>query len=79
MQALLYSYGADILWCDIGVATAYPELGKDFFSSSTIPGGTNSRAAADWYNSAMANGRQVSVNARCGTNYSDFDVRISCV
>ena len=28
IEALLYDYGADMLWCDIGMATVYPELGK---------------------------------------------------
>jgi len=32
--------------------------------------------APAWYNWAKAGNRQVVMNARCGTNYSDFDVRV---
>lgn len=56
METLFYQYDADILWCDVGGPTIYPEL------------------AADWYNWARAQDRQVLANARCGANYSDFDV-----
>lgn len=76
IEALLYDYGADMLWCDIGMASVYPELGKleegpRMINTCAL---TKSLSAADWYNSAMKDGRQVAVNARCGANYSDFDV-----
>lgn len=28
MEALFYNYDADILWCDVGGPTVFPEIGK---------------------------------------------------
>ncbi|KAK0192763.1 glycoside hydrolase [Armillaria mellea] len=48
----------DILWCDIGGPTVFPDI------------------APRWFNWAKENGRNVIANARCGANYSDFDVSV---
>ncbi|KAK0452394.1 glycoside hydrolase [Armillaria borealis] len=56
MEALFYQYETDILWCDIGGPTVFPDI------------------APRWFNWAKENGRHVIANARCGANYSDFDV-----
>lgn len=32
--------------------------------------------APAWFNTAKEAGRQVTYNARCGANYSDFDVPV---
>ncbi|KAK0458786.1 glycoside hydrolase [Desarmillaria tabescens] len=58
MEALFYQYETDILWCDIGGPTVFPDI------------------APRWFNWAKENGRQVIANARCGANYSDFDVKL---
>ena len=34
--------------------------------------------APEWFNRAKQEGRQVVANARCGANYSDFDVSLGC-
>ena len=34
--------------------------------------------APEWFNRAKQEGRQVIANARCGANYSDFDVSLGC-
>ncbi|PBK81167.1 glycoside hydrolase [Armillaria gallica] len=58
MEALFYQYKTDILWCDIGGPTVFPDI------------------APRWFNWAKENGRHVIANARCGANYSDFDVKL---
>lgn len=32
MESLFYEYDIEILWCDIGGATAFPELGADWYN-----------------------------------------------
>jgi alpha-L-fucosidase len=71
MKALFYKYDADILWCDVGGPTVFPDIGESLFVF--ILATVNCGAAPAWFNWAKKNGRQVMANARCGANYSDFD------
>ncbi|KAK0442753.1 glycoside hydrolase [Desarmillaria tabescens] len=74
MEALFYQfyqYETDILWCDIGGPTVFPDIGRGgIYSCLSML--NQEMVAPRWFNWAKGNGRQVITNARCGANYSDF-------
>ncbi|KAK7047364.1 hypothetical protein VNI00_006595 [Paramarasmius palmivorus] len=73
MRSLIYDYDMDIMWCDVGGPTVWPELGR--FSPPLCKSWSSLRVkiVPEWFNYARGQGRQVVANARCGANYSDFD------
>ena len=75
MQTLLSDprYETEILWCDIGYASAFPSIGSLFpFRDRLNHTDTKAFSGGDWYNFAASQGRQVVRDDRCGSNMTDY-------